>query len=338
MNLDKPVRLLIVDDQPIVIEHLTLMLAGTAIVTEYVIDPLLAVETAVRFQPTVILQDLVMPVLDGIELMARYRETLELQSVPIIVLSANDDAVQKEQCFLQGANDYLVKLPHRIELLARIRYHSKAYIANVERDEAFHCLQVSQERLGAANVLLQKLNGLDGLTGIANRRKFDEQLAVEWQRALRNKYPLSLLMCDIDNFKQYNDSYGHQVGDQCLKRVAAVLTEQLNRPGDLAARYGGEEFAIILPDTSIEGAVHIANRCRQQLEDLHIVNKGMVPKEFVTMSVGVADARTGEEWTIDSLLEAADKALYAAKHRGRNTVCASHCPRADAGSVVKPDS
>ncbi|UOD29269.1 diguanylate cyclase [Massilia violaceinigra] len=326
MNADKPVRLLVVDDQPIIIEHLELMLEDSGVVCEYVTDPLHAVDVALRFRPTVILQDLVMPTLDGIELMGRYRETLELESVPIIVLSADDDAFQKEQCFLQGANDYLVKLPHRVELLARIRYHSKAYLANMERDEAFHCLQVSQERLGAANVLLQKLNGLDGLTGIANRRKFDEQLAVEWQRAKRNKYSLALLMCDIDHFKQYNDTYGHQGGDQCLKRVAAVLTEQLNRPGDLVARYGGEEFAVILPDTTIEGAVHIANRCLQHLEALRIENKGVSPTGYLTISVGAAVACPGKKTAIGALIEAADRALYAAKHRGRNTVCAAHCP------------
>lgn len=329
MNLEKAVRLLIVDDQPIVIEHLKLMLAGSGICSEYVSDPLQAVDIAVRFQPTVILQDLLMPALDGMELMARYRENLELKSVPIIVLSASDDAFQKEQCFLQGANDYLVKLPHRIELLARIRYHSKAYLATIERDEAFHFLQVSQERLGAANVLLQKLNGLDGLTGIANRRKFDDQISVEWQRALRNQYPLALLMCDVDHFKNYNDTYGHQAGDQCLKRVAAVLTEQLKRPGDLVARYGGEEFGIILPDTTLEGAVHIAQLCRQQLESLAIENKSAVPLPYITISVGAADARPGEHCSMNLLIQAADKALYAAKHRGRNVVCVAHCSASD---------
>lgn len=185
--------------------------------------------------------------------------------------------------------------------------------------------------------MLQKLNGLDGLTGIANRRKFDDQLAVEWQRAIRNKYPLALLMCDIDHFKHYNDTYGHQGGDQCLKRVAAVLTEQLRRPGDLVARYGGEEFAIILPDTTIEGAVYIAHICRKKLQSLDIRNQGVVPNELVTISVGVADARPSEQGTTHSLIQAADKALYAAKHQGRNTVCAAHCRPDHANAEYAPE-
>lgn len=323
MNESKAVRLLVVDDQPIVIEHLQLMLEGSEIVAEFITDSDMAVEVAIRFRPTVILQDLVMPVIDGFELIGRYREAMELQNVPIIVLSASDEADQKELCFSLGANDYLVKLPHRIELLARIRYHSRAYIASVERDEAFHCLQVSQEQLGAANVLLQKLNGLDGLTGIANRRKFDETLAQEWQRAMRGKSSVALLMCDVDDFKMFNDTYGHLAGDQCLKRVAAVLTEQLKRPGDMVVRYGGEEFAVILPDTSIEGAVRVANACRRQLQALAIPNERSLPQGTVTISIGAADAMPGENFTLDKLIEAADRALYAAKHRGRNTVCAA---------------
>jgi two-component system chemotaxis family response regulator WspR len=330
MKESKAVRLLVVDDQPIVIEHLQLMLEGSEIVAEFITDSDMAVEVAIRFRPTVILQDLVMPVIDGFELIGRYREAMELQNVPIIVLSASDEADQKELCFSLGANDYLVKLPHRIELLARIRYHSKAYIASVERDEAFHCLQVSQEQLGAANVLLQKLNGLDGLTGIANRRKFDETLAQEWQRAMRGKSSVALLMCDVDDFKMFNDTYGHLAGDQCLKRVAAVLTEQLKRPGDMVARYGGEEFAVILPDTSIEGAVRVANACRRQLQALAIPNERSLPQGAVTISIGAADAMPGENFTLDNLIEAADRALYAAKHRGRNTVCAAHSVIGDA--------
>ncbi|MDO8312828.1 MAG: diguanylate cyclase, partial [Sideroxyarcus sp.] len=272
MNGHDAIRLLVVDDQPIIVEQLRLMLENNGFTTEFVTDSAAAVETAIQFQPTVILQDLLMPVLDGFELIGRYRETLELRTVPVIVLSGSDDVEQKELCFLIGANDYLVKLPHRVELLARIRYHSRAYLSNVERDEAFHCLRVSQEQLGEANLLLQKLNGLDGLTGIANRRKFDADIAREWQRALRNGTSLALLMCDVDSFKHYNDTYGHQAGDHCLKRIALVLTEQLKRPGDAAARFGGEEFAILLPDTSVDGAVHLAKLCLQQVQSLSIEN------------------------------------------------------------------
>lgn len=329
MNGHDAIRLLVIDDQPIIVEQLRLLLENSGFTTEFVTDSAAAVETAIQFQPTVILQDLLMPVLDGFELIGRYRETLELRTVPVIVLSGSDDAEQKELCFLIGANDYLVKLPHRVELLARIRYHSRAYLSNVERDEAFHCLRVSQEQLGEANLLLQKLNGLDGLTGIANRRKFDDDIAREWQRALRNGTSLALLMCDVDSFKHYNDTYGHQAGDHCLKRIALVLTEQLKRPGDAAARFGGEEFAILLPDTSVDGAVHLAKLCLQQVQSLSIENKGVRPVEFITMSIGAAQILPGAPCTVTELIGAADRALYAAKHRGRNTVCTALCQEGD---------
>jgi len=323
MNGIDTVRLLVVDDQPIVVEQLRLMLAGSEIIAEFVTESTRAVDMALLFRPTVIMQDLLMPVLDGLELIGRYRETLELRNVPIVVLSGNDDADQKDLCFSSGANDYLVKLPHRVELLARIGYHSRAFRASVQRDEAFHCLQVSQEQLGAANLLLQKINGLDSLTGIANRRKFDDDMAREWQRALRNGTSLALLMCDVDNFKHYNDTYGHLAGDECLKRIATVLTEQLKRPGDTAARFGGEEFAILLPDTDLDGALHLARLCLHQVQALAIENKGVLPMEMITMSIGAARMAPNDHCSVNDLIHAADCALYAAKHVSRNTVCAS---------------
>jgi two-component system chemotaxis family response regulator WspR len=278
------------------------------------------VEFAVRFRPTVILQDLMLPGIDGFELLAQYRETEELCNVPVIILSATDDPLVKERSFLQGANDYLVKLPDHIELLARVRYHSGAYLARCERDESFHLLKVSQQQLAEANLLLHKLNGLDPLTGVANRRRFDEVIASEWQRGLRQRRPLSVLMCDIDHFKQYNDNFGHVSGDFCIKRTAEILMEQLRRPGDLVVRYGGEEFVILLPETDLLGALRIANTCRKQIENLIVPHGVFASEGRVTLSIGVCAVVPSSQLSIISLMEAADAALYEAKRNGRNQI------------------
>lgn len=315
-----PSRVLVVDDQALVVEKLKIILsAHSDMAFATVANAANAVETAVAFRPTVILQDLVMPGIDGFELLSRYRETIELHSVPVVILSATDDPTTKERCFAEGANDYLVKLPDQIELLARIRYHSAAYHAREDRDQAFHLLKVSQQELAAANVLLQNLAALDGLTGIANRRRFDEVVAMEWGRASRSLKPLSLLMCDIDFFKAYNDKFGHVSGDFCIKRVAAVLTEELRRPADFVARYGGEEFAIILPDTDLRGALVVAEKCRSHVESLDIPQTGG-EIGAVTISVGAFCLVPSATSSVEQLIDGADKALYAAKGKGRNRV------------------
>ncbi len=173
--------------------------------------------------------------------------------------------------------------------------------------------------MAEANIELQKLAALDSLTGIANRRRFDEAMQVEWQRGRRDKRPLSLLMCDLDHFKSYNDTYGHPAGDLCLKKAAAVLTGNLKRPADLAVRYGGEEFAIVLPETDINGAMIVAEACRANLERLAIDSAGTALGK-VTMSIGVATMVPDAETELSQLMERADKALYAAKEAGRNRV------------------
>src|SRR5476651_2303322 len=282
------VRVLLVDDQLIIVEAVRRMLSDQPdIEFHYVTDSTLAVQTALQLQPTVILQDLVMPDIDGFGVIKLYREEEALRNVPVIVLSAKEDPKLKAYSFAVGANDYVVKLPDRLELLARIRYHSNAHISRLQRDQAFRFLRESQKNLADANIELQKLAALDGLTGIANRRRFDETLHFEWQRGQRDKAPLSLLFCDIDHFKSYNDQFGHLAGDLCLKKVAAVLTEHLKRPADLAARYGGEEFALILPETELAGAMQIAEACRRQLEGMQIENPA-ASAGIVTMSIGVA--------------------------------------------------
>lgn len=314
-------RVMIVDDQPMVLEKLRLMLgAHSDIVLHVESRAEEAVEAARGFRPTVILQDLIMPGIDGYELLARYREEEELAHVPVVILSAHDDAVAKERCFLLGANDYLVKLPETIELVARIRYHSGACISRTERDQAFHLLMVSQRELAAANVLLAKLNGIDELTGVGNRRSFDAAMLAEWSRAQRQSKPLSLVMCDIDLFKRYNDAFGHVAGDFCIKRIAAALTEQLRRPSDKLSRYGGEEFAIILPDTDLAGALLVAEGCRRRVEGLAQADDSSELRTPVTMSFGVASLSPTRDANMTAMVEAADAALFEAKRNGRNAV------------------
>lgn len=314
-------KLLIVDDHQLILEKLELLLGGQDdLMLLSVPTAAEAVEVAIAFKPTVILQDLVMPGIDGLELLARYRENEALRNVPVIFLSATEDARTKERCFLQGANDYLVKLPDQIELLARVRYHSAAYLARCERDVSFHLLQISQQKLAEANVRLQKLTGLDSLTGIANRRRFDEVMASEWKRCLRQRRPLAVLMCDIDHFKQYNDTFGHLSGDFCITRVAAILTEQLRRPADLVARYGGEEFVMLLPETDLTGALLVAHSCREQIEKVAIQQGPSRADGRMTISIGVCVFVPSPECDPLALLAAADEALYEAKRNGRNQV------------------
>jgi two-component system chemotaxis family response regulator WspR len=313
-------RVLLVDDQLMVIEAVRRMLAEASdIEFHYVTDGAKALETALQLQPTCILQDLVMPAIDGFQVIGQYRAEESLRNTPVIVLSGNEDARLKAHSFAVGANDYLVKLPDRLEMVARIKYHSSAHISRLQRDEAFRFLRESQKQLADANIELQKLAALDSLTGVANRRRFDEAMRMEWQRGQREKKPLSLLMCDVDFFKKYNDHFGHVEGDMCLRKAAAVLTGNLKRPADLAARYGGEEFALVLPETDMAGALKVAEACRENLEHLSIDHPGADCGK-VTMSIGVATMVPDKDGTVVDLINAADKALYAAKAAGRNCI------------------
>jgi diguanylate cyclase (GGDEF)-like protein len=169
--------------------------------------------------------------------------------------------------------------------------------------------------------LLLSLSLSDGLTGIANRRHFDEFLEQEWRRAAREETPLSLIMSDIDFFKAYNDTYGHMAGDDCLRQVAGVMTGMLRRPGDMAARYGGEEFAMIMARTDLEGAVLLAESFRSQVEALGIPHTGSSSESrVVTLSMGVATSVPSKDRLPSELIAAADQALYRAKRDGRNCV------------------
>ena len=312
---------LLVDDQAMIGEAVRRGLANEEnIDVHFCADPHQAIAHAVRIKPTVILQDLVMPGLDGLSLVREYRNHPATRDIPIIVLSTKEDPLVKSAAFAAGANDYLVKLPDNIELVARIRYHSRSYMMLLQRDAAYRALRVSQQQLLDTNLVLQRLMNSDGLTGLSNRRHFDEYLELEWRRALRDQSQLSLLMIDVDYFKSFNDNFGHLEGDEALRKVATAIRDACSRPSDLPARYGGEEFALVLPSTSPGGARLMAEKLRQSVVALNIPH--ITPHEGanLTVSVGVSTFTPQQGGDCRQLISAADKGLYTAKHNGRNRV------------------
>lgn len=252
-------------------------------------------------QPDLILLDVMMPGMDGFDVCRRLKADMRTHNIPVIFATAKNSESDEELGLNLGAVDYITK-PFVIPIAkARIRNHI---------------------RLKQQADLLESLSLLDALTDIPNRRRFDEALATEWARAKRDATPLSLIMIDIDHFKQYNDYYGHGAGDDCLQMVAAELAKGVVRPGDLVARYGGEEFVVILPETDQEAAGQIAERLRERIEKLSIAHIYPKASSIVTISAGVAtQAETSENLSAQMLHEAADKALYMAKAGGRNRVC-----------------
>ncbi|TFY93964.1 PleD family two-component system response regulator [Pseudomonas nabeulensis] len=312
---------LLVDDQAMIGEAVRRGLAQEENIDfHFCADPHQAIAQAIRIKPTVILQDLVMPGLDGLTLVREYRNHPATQNIPIIVLSTKEDPMIKSAAFAAGANDYLVKLPDNIELVARIRYHSRSYMTLLQRDAAYRALRVSQQQLLDTNLVLQRLMNSDGLTGLSNRRHFDEYLELEWRRAMRDQTQLSLLMIDVDFFKTYNDSFGHVEGDEALRKVAGAIREASSRPSDLPARYGGEEFALVLPNTSPGGARLVAEKLRMAVAGLKIPHIAPSEGSHLTISIGLSTMTPQLGTDCRQVILAADKGLYTAKHNGRNQV------------------
>ena len=192
--------------------------------------------------------------------------------------------------------------------------------------ERLQLLELRTQQLEQANQDLHRLSHLDSLTGVANRRRFEEALDMEWRRASRAGTPLSLIMIDTDFFKPFNDAYGHQRGDDCLTLVANTLRNALNRPGDLVARYGGDEFMILIPGTDAEGAAEVAEAMRARVEGMEITHKGSPDDKVVTISLGVVTGYPTRGFSTGELIAAADEALYHAKNEGRNRFFTSREP------------
>jgi len=302
-----PFRVLLVDDQAIIAAAIKMLLADAddleLIVCDKGVD---AVRVASEIKPTVILQDLIMPDMSGMQLVRFYRMNEKTADIPVIVLSSKEEAEIKADAFEAGANDYLVKLPQKAELVARLRYHAKAYIEHLE-------LHMALEEV-------RRLSNHDGLTDIPNRRYFDEVFIREFSRAQREQEPLSVALIDIDHFKLYNDNYGHQMGDDTLIKVAHSLHEGAHRPTDFVARYGGEEFTVIMPNTSSEGAENLLERLRIAVEKLVIQHEYSTATGCISISIGFVTIVPTADDHYEPLLKLADEALYIAKESGRNRV------------------
>jgi diguanylate cyclase (GGDEF)-like protein len=265
-----------------------------------------------------ILMDIIMPDIDGIKACRTIKKNGLAVDVPVIMVTAKTEKENLQLAFSVGAIDYITKPIDKIELLARV--HSALRLKHeMDRRKAreLELLEVTRQ-LEEANEILRNLSLLDGLTGIANRRHFDEILYLEYGRAKRSQTCLTLGMMDIDFFKAYNDSYGHLKGDDCLKMVASALKRTLKRHGDFIARYGGEEFAVILPDTGPEGAKAFAQIMIQAIQELKIEHCDSPCSKFVSVSIGIITMEPPSDYLPDDLICLADKVLYQAKKTGRN--------------------
>lgn len=267
-----------------------------------------------------ILMDIVMPYMDGVEACRLIKAVDYLKDIPIIVVTVKDEIKYLQMAFAMGAVDYITKPLNKVELAARVRSALRLKYEIDRRKAREKELLVIKEQLENTIFVLKRLSSEDELTGIPNRRGFESYLEQEWKRAIRYDVPVSLILVDIDFFKEYNDTYGHQSGDRCLKEVANVLNGTLHRPTDFVARYGGEEFAIILPNTDISGGEFTAEKLREGVEALSIVHTSSRASDHVTISLGVATAVSSQGFSPAMLVAAADQALYGAKQGGRNRV------------------
>lgn len=308
-------KILIVDDSLIIRRFISETLKGTwhEIVEAENGDQ--AVDYCIHNDVDLILMDVEMPGMNGIEATKAIRAYKKNDWFPIIFFSGKTDDDSFITAILSGADIYLPKPINPLRLQLTVVAMERIYEMRKEREE----LKKIRLDLQKANLELERLALYDKLTGLANRRYFDVTLEQQFSLSNRDQSPLSMIICDIDFFKKYNDSYGHQDGDNCLTIVAEIISSQMLRPTDLACRYGGEEFAIILPNTDLNGALFVAEKMRVAVTERKIEHKESDISDFISLSLGVA-THLGQFKTELELIREADKALYQSKEFGRNRV------------------
>lgn len=293
-------KLLIVDDQTINIRMLHELFRSECDVYMATTGEQ-ALSMSSDLLPDLILLDVVMTDMDGHEVCRRLKASSETSQIPVIFVTGKDHENDEAAGFELGAVDYIRKPFHSVVVRARVMNHL---------------------RLKIQGDVLRAMAMLDGLTGIPNRRSFDERFEMARAQALREQRPLSLLMIDVDYFKKYNDVYGHLHGDQCLRDVAQALKGAVNRPHDLVGRFGGEEFAVLLPDTDEIGALSVAEHVQTTVRQLGIEHRASEVADTVTLSIGVATLLPGSPASLEQHLHWADEQLYRAKSEGRDRICA----------------
>ena len=313
--------ILIVDDDRDNLTVLQSILAGTGrwniVVAQNAEEALRALESS---EVEMVLADIMTPATGGLEICRQIKARTDLARTPVVIVMASSERSFLTQAYESGACDYIMKPLEPAEVTARVGAVLRSKEEVDRRIAREHELVVTNRKLEAANLQLLRLSVVDAVTGIANRRSFDQTLDRIWRSASRHQWEVALVMIDIDFFKSYNDNLGHPAGDECLRRVAKGLTDALKRPDDFLARYGGEEFAVILPQTHLAGATVVAERLRVSIETLDIGHPATPIANHVTVSQGVASILPTREAARFTLISMADEALYGAKKSGRNRV------------------
>jgi len=298
MSTGKKNSLLIVDDDPS-----SLLMLSHILQMEYNVyeasDGASAIVAAEKYLPDLILLDIVMPDMDGYQVFTALQESEKTEHIPVIFVTGLNNNNDEKKGLRLGAVDFINKPCDQIIVKLRVRHQIQI---------------INQLRT------IEHLSMMDQLTEIPNRRNFDARLHLEWGRAIREKVSMSLLMIDVDHFKDYNDTYGHQQGDKALCMVAQTITQTLKRTSDFAARWGGEEFVVLLPNSDSAGGLEIGEKIRKNLEEMSLAcSNGDLTK--LTASIGVNTHTPTSSCSTDEFILAADRALYRAKNTGRNRVC-----------------